>query len=345
VVFAPLPAAACWQHRGARSGFEVSYFESGAGGWRFEGTTAAIEDARSWIVSYSIGLDAAWRTRRALITARTASGLHEAELACDQAGRWSINGQRAAHLDGCLDVDLESSALTNTLPVHRLDLAAGDRAETPAAYVRALDLSVERLEQTYTRLPGEAGRQRYLYAAPAFDFTCTLSYDESGLVLDYPGIAVRARLPAFLPIPGGLAHSAPTQCLPAGERWQNVHIGHNRARPPPCMRWRGPRPAAPRHGPPVTRQARRHAPPASTGDPREMPVSRLLTRPGVAPRRFPFPAVRVFLLLSWRTRKSLGEFISSFSLSTCFPQNARSYPHVTVVIHRLMHRSSTGYAT
>ena len=76
--------------------------------------------------------------------------------------------------------------------MHRVDLAAGARIETPAAYVRALDLTVERLEQTYTRLPGEAGRQRYFYAAPAFDFTCTLSYDESGLVLDYPGIAVRA---------------------------------------------------------------------------------------------------------------------------------------------------------
>jgi hypothetical protein len=39
----------------------------------------------------------------------------------------------------------------------------------------------------------KSGRQRYRYAAPAFGFTCTLVYDESGLVLDYPGIAVRAR--------------------------------------------------------------------------------------------------------------------------------------------------------
>ena len=72
-------------------------------------------------------------------------------------------------------------------------IAAGGGAETPAAYVRALDLGAERLEQTYARLPGEPGHHRYRYAAPAFDFTCTLVYDESGLVLDYPGIAVRAR--------------------------------------------------------------------------------------------------------------------------------------------------------
>ena len=76
--------------------------------------------------------------------------------------------------------------------MHRLGLAAGSRAEAPAAYVRALDLRAERLEQSYARLPDEAGRERYRYAAPVFGFTCTLVYDSSGLVLDYPGIAVRA---------------------------------------------------------------------------------------------------------------------------------------------------------
>jgi hypothetical protein len=35
-------------------------------------------------------------------------------------------------------------------------------------------------------------RQCYDYSAPAFEFSCRLVYDESGLVLDYPGIAARA---------------------------------------------------------------------------------------------------------------------------------------------------------
>jgi len=68
----------------------------------------------------------------------------------------------------------------------------GARATAPAAYVRAIGVAVGRLEQTYLRAPDDAARQRYDYAAPAFDFTCRLVYDESGLVLDYPGIAVRA---------------------------------------------------------------------------------------------------------------------------------------------------------
>ena len=65
-------------------------------------------------------------------------------------------------------------------------------SSVPAAYVRAAGLAVERLEQTYARTPGQAARQCFDYSAPAFDFSCRLVYDESGLVADYPGIAVRA---------------------------------------------------------------------------------------------------------------------------------------------------------
>jgi hypothetical protein len=78
------------------------------------------------------------------------------------------------------------------VPVHRLDLRAGARAPAAAAYVRALDFSAGRLDQDYLRCADEGHHRRYDYAAPAFDFACRLVYDESGLVLDYPGIAVRA---------------------------------------------------------------------------------------------------------------------------------------------------------
>lgn len=192
MLFRPPPATACWQHREARSGFEVVYFRAREGGWDIEGTTAAVENAQTWVVSYRIELDAGWATRSAHIGARAVTGWRETRLESDGAGRWLANGDPAPALDGCLDIDLESSAMTNTLPVHRLELATGARAAAPAAYVRALDLSVERLEQTYLRIADEGARQRYDYAAPAFGFTSRLVYDDSGLVVDYPGIARRA---------------------------------------------------------------------------------------------------------------------------------------------------------
>ena len=137
-------------------------------------------------------LDAGWATRSARVWGRASSGLRELSLEADGAGRWRVDDAPAGQLDGCLDVDLESSSLTNAFPVHRLGLEVGEAADAPAAYVRALDLGVERLEQRYRRLEDDGGRQRYHYVSPAFDFECELVYDESGLVLDYPGIAVRA---------------------------------------------------------------------------------------------------------------------------------------------------------
>jgi len=186
------PQFAAWQHRDVRDGFEVVFLHSDDGGFRFEGSTAAVEDGEAWGVQYVITLDPRWSTRSARVLGRSAPGRHKLTLEADGVGRWRIDGTAAPHLDGCLDVDLESSSLTNAFPVHRLGLEIGQEADAPAAYVRALDLGVERLEQRYVRLDDDGNHQRYHYTAPGFEFECRLSYDECGLVLNYPGIAVRA---------------------------------------------------------------------------------------------------------------------------------------------------------
>jgi hypothetical protein len=73
------------------------------------------------------------------------------------------------------------------LPVARLGLAVGKSGDAPAAWVRA-DLSVERLEQAYTRLD----ERRYDYLSRHDGFQAVLEYGDDGLVVDYPGIAARA---------------------------------------------------------------------------------------------------------------------------------------------------------
>ena len=190
--FTAPPATAAWSHRDARSGFEVAYFQRLDAGHRIDGCTTAVENGTTWFVDYGITLDADWVTREARITSRSASGRRSVLLQADGAGHWLVDGEAAPYLDGCLDVDLESSAMTNALPVHRLALPVGAWAAAPAAYVRAADPSVERLEQQYLRTTDEGAHQRYDYTAPAFEFACRLVYDESGLVLSYPGIALRA---------------------------------------------------------------------------------------------------------------------------------------------------------
>jgi len=191
MVFDELPLAACWLHQGLRSGFEVSYFATEPNGIRIEGTTTGFQDGTAWIVSYDIELDQLWRTRRARVTTKTAVGSIEQQAESDGEGHWMIDGDNAAHLDGCLDVDLEASAVTNALPVHRLSLAPGEHAAAPAAYIRLAKRKIERLDQLYTRLDDQEGRSNFDYQAPTFEFRSRLAYDKAGLVLDYPGIGIR----------------------------------------------------------------------------------------------------------------------------------------------------------
>jgi len=181
-VFDRLPAFAVWRFVGAVDGFEVVYAEPGL----LRGHTSAIEGGQPYAVRYRIAYDDRWRTREVHVASDTLSGPRSVDLSSDGEGRWTVDDRPAPELDGLLDVDLESSACTNTLPVHRRPMPLGVVVESPAAYVRALDLSVVRLEQTYRR----RADGRYDYAAEG-GFRAVLAYDASGLVVDYPGIATR----------------------------------------------------------------------------------------------------------------------------------------------------------
>jgi hypothetical protein len=180
---------AAWQLVDAHEGFEVLFLRPTAGGGHLlEGYSAGVEDGQAWGLRYAIAADEVWTTRAASIAGHAG----RVRLVHDGQGGWRVNDTPVPELDGCLDVDLEVSACTNTLPVRRLGLDPGDAAaDAPAAYVRAFDLRVERLEQSYRRLPDEGDQARYAYASPAFSYEAVLVYDRSGLIVDYPGIAVR----------------------------------------------------------------------------------------------------------------------------------------------------------
>ena len=192
MAFADPPSYAAWRHQGdSRAGFEVVFPRRADGGVRLEGGTTGAEEDGIWSILYDITLDAGWSTRTARVVGISGSGRSEVLVEGDGRGRWRVDGVDAPHLEGCIDVDLESSSFTNAFPIHRLGLAVGDQSEAPAAWVR-LDLSLERLDQSYRRLDDDGERQRYDYYAPRDDFRSELVYDESGFVLQYPGIAVRA---------------------------------------------------------------------------------------------------------------------------------------------------------
>jgi hypothetical protein len=164
-------------------GFEVVFFDHR----RLRGHTSAVEEGRPYAVQYDIALGDQWRTREVRVSSDTVEGPRSTVLLSDGGGHWTVDGLPAPNLDGLVDVDLEASACTNTLPVHRLPLPAGEVVTASAVYVRAIDLSVTRLDQTYRRI----GDRTYDYTSEGGEFRAVLEYDEAGLIVDYPGIAVR----------------------------------------------------------------------------------------------------------------------------------------------------------
>ncbi len=191
MAFRAPPAVAAFRHHVAREGFEVVTVRAEGDGWRVAGACSAVEEGVAWAVAYEVELDGGWRTRRARVEGRSAAGRRERVLLSDGAGRWTVDGVRMALLDGCPDVDLEASAATNAFPVRRLALAVGESADAPAAYVRAADLGLERLEQRYVRLEDDGPGERYDYDSPGHAYRAVLAYAEDGLVGDYPGLAER----------------------------------------------------------------------------------------------------------------------------------------------------------
>lgn len=189
--FAELPERGAWRLAGAHEGFEVVRFRVERDGIFLAGTSVGTQDGVPWDLRYVIELEPSWRTRRAVIEAGDG---RRVEIARDGAASWIIDGTSDLGFDGCLDLDLEGSVVTNAIPVHRLALAVAERADAPAIYVRAQTLTVERLDQTYARLPDEAGVLVFDYASPRFGYRDRLRFAPDGLVLDYPNIGSRVRL-------------------------------------------------------------------------------------------------------------------------------------------------------
>jgi hypothetical protein len=192
VRFDALPHTAAWRHVGAQDGFETVVFREAASGYVIDGHTAAVEDGAPWGVHYTLDVDDQWCTQQCLVRSWSGVGVLESLITRDPAGHWRVDGVLVPELEGCLDVDLEASACTNFLPVRRSNMPLRRAVATPAAYVRAPDLAVERLDQTYKRIVSDDDDDvHFEYQAPSFNFECELVYAPDGLVRDYPDIATR----------------------------------------------------------------------------------------------------------------------------------------------------------
>lgn len=149
-------------------------------GFDLNGLILQTHEESANVARYSIQLDPTWETRQlGLELELDNGGRRRLLLERDPAGHWNRDGQRLPGFDDCIDIDLEWSPSTNTLPIQRLHLAVGQAAGLAATWIRFPSLQIERLEQSYERLSTD----RYRYRSG--HFVADLTLDSDGLVLQY----------------------------------------------------------------------------------------------------------------------------------------------------------------
>ena len=163
-------------------GAEEFRFRTAPGGYEARGAVAATMEGPPLNASYLVETDAAWRTRRVRVEVNGGSSV---DILSDGAGHWRrADGGALSALDGCIDPDISMTPFTNTLAIRRLGLKVGEAKEITVAYILVPDLSLRAAPQRYTRLADRLWR----FDGLDIDFSADLAVDESGFVIEYPGL-------------------------------------------------------------------------------------------------------------------------------------------------------------
>ena len=154
------------------------------------GVAIGDRDGAPYGVRYRAVCDRDWTARR--LDLETTDG-HSVRVRSDGKGAWTDpDGWPLAAFDGCIDIDLEGSPFTNTLPIRRLELTPDAGAvELRMLYVPFDDFRPFVDEQRYRCV--ESG-SRYHYEAVDGSFTAEITVDQDGLVSDYPPLFRRIPL-------------------------------------------------------------------------------------------------------------------------------------------------------
>jgi hypothetical protein len=148
-----------------------------------EGVISATAQEHHFAVLYRIECDPGWRVKSTHV--RVIGADAAIDLISDGAGRWrDATGLERPDLEGAIDVDLSITPFTNTLPIRRLDLTAGQHADIRVVYLSFPDLNLTIDRQRYTCLK----RDQYRYESLDSDFARNLDVDADGLIVTYPGL-------------------------------------------------------------------------------------------------------------------------------------------------------------
>ena len=175
-----------WQDWDAQ-GLEHLVLREDEDGVRADSFVIGQADGDAFAARYSIVCIREWQTRAVAVTlVGQSQGI---QISSDGAGNWcDPSGTAIEALHGAIDVDITSTPFTNTLPIRRLGLKAGESGDILVAYIDVPSLAVTADLQRYTCLEP---MRRYRFESLDSDFTREIEVDEHGLVVLYPGLFKR----------------------------------------------------------------------------------------------------------------------------------------------------------
>jgi hypothetical protein len=146
--------------------------------WMLRGTIIVLADHGAMEARYEIMCDESWHTRHANISLRDERGERVLAIAVEN-GQWYENGRTNETVTGCMDIDLEWSPSTNSIPIRRLRLAVEQKSGlVAAAWVRFPDLRLQPLFQEYERTSSRC--YRYTSGGGAFVAEITVVNSATG---------------------------------------------------------------------------------------------------------------------------------------------------------------------
>jgi uncharacterized protein len=174
-----------WQDWAA-NGLEHLVLRDGGTGWLAESMVIGDVDHERFAAQYLVECDREWRTTN--VAVRLVGTGHGIMLSSDGNGNWRNYDEKLPALNGAIDVDITATPFTNTLPIRRLNLKAGQSADILVAYIDVPSLTVTADPQRYTCLEP---MRRYRFESQGGDFAREIEVDEQGLVVLYPGLFKR----------------------------------------------------------------------------------------------------------------------------------------------------------
>ncbi|MBU1175727.1 MAG: putative glycolipid-binding domain-containing protein [Alphaproteobacteria bacterium] len=163
-------------------GFELMEMSDGARHVDLRGMLVTEAEGVALGAAYHIRLGADWvfhGLNLQMLDGRTL------KLRSDGKGGWTEgDGAPRPDLADCIDIDLSGSPVTNSLPINRARMTAGESETFTMAYIDLVSLDVSPCQQEYLKRDATS----YRYCSVDSGFVAELTTDSDGIVTTYPGL-------------------------------------------------------------------------------------------------------------------------------------------------------------